>query len=96
MPLIAGFIVSAVDFYAVTDPFHTLLQTIQGFSSFVTIDWLKDMNEDAWLSTLGPGVRVDFSDAVGVEVTAPFSIAGRNSPIAGWSVGARGLWTLKY
>jgi hypothetical protein len=67
-----------------------------GFSTFISADYIKALGQDAWLSTLGPGLRVDFSNEWGAELSSPFSVAGRNSPIAGWSVSLRGLWTLKF
>jgi hypothetical protein len=67
-----------------------------GFSTFVSGEYLKDLDEPAWLTTLGPGLRFDFTKDLAGEITTPFSVAGRNSPIAGWSIGAKGLWTVKF
>lgn len=66
------------------------------FTTFLTGDYLRALGEGAWLASLGPGARVDFTEAAAAELTTPFSVAGRNSPIAGWSVSLRGIWTLKY
>jgi len=68
-------------------------------STFVTGECLRGLGKGAhgaYLASLGPGLRADFSEALGLEVTAPFSVAGRNSPVAGWSLSVRGLWTIKY
>jgi hypothetical protein len=68
----------------------------KGVGTFITWDFLKAWDEDAWLLSLGPGTRIDFTDAFALEATTPFSVAGRNSPIAGWAASIRGIWTMKY
>ena len=67
-----------------------------GFSTFVSGEFLKSLGESAYLGTLGPGLRRDFSETFAVEATTPFSVLGRNSPVAGWSAGVKALWTLKF
>jgi hypothetical protein len=68
----------------------------KGFSNFLTGELLYGLGQGAWLASVGPGARADFTESVAAELTTPFSVAGRNSPIAGWSVSLRGIWNLKY